>query len=163
MNLIFSADDNWGIGRDNNLLFYAKGDMKRFREMTTGNVVIMGRKTLESLPKSRPLPNRENIVLTTDTGFAVQDAAVCNSVGDLLAHIKAYDSRRLFVIGGEQIYKALLPYCDTAYITRFFAKSEADRFMPDFDALDDWRKSEMSEIFEENGLSYQFITYTRIR
>lgn len=162
MNLIFSADDNWGIGKDNKLLFRAKGDMRRFREMTTGKVVVMGRKTLESLPGSQPLPNRENIVLTTDKSFAPKGAAVCHSTEELLEHVKPYDSGDLYVIGGEQLYKGLLPYCDTAYVTRFFAVAEADRFMPDFDKLNGWSVAEKSGIFEENGLNYQFITYERI-
>lgn len=161
MKLIFSADNNWGIGKDNKLLFRAKGDMRRFRELTTGKVVIMGRKTLESLPKSQPLPDRTNIVLTTDKSFAIKGAEVCHSVDGLLEHVKAYDSGDLYVIGGEQLYKELLPHCDTAYITRVFAEAEADRFMPDFDKLSDWSVSEKSEVFEENGLTYQFYTYVK--
>lgn len=154
-------DDNWGIGRNNKLLFLVKGDMKRFRELTTGNVVIMGRKTLESLPDSKPLPNRVNIVLSTDKDFAPQGAAVCRSIAELLELVKNYDSGSLYVIGGEQIYKELLPHCDTAYITRFFAKAEADCFMPDFEKLDGWSLSEKSDIFEENGLSYQYNIFKR--
>lgn len=163
MKLIFSADNNWGIGKDNKLLFRAKGDMKRFRELTTGKVVIMGRKTLESLPNSQPLPNRTNIVLTTDKKYTIKGAEVCHSIGGLLEYVKAYDSGDLYVIGGEQLYKGLLPYCDTAYITRFFAKAEADRFMPNFDRLSDWSVTEKSGIFEENGLTYQFFIYKRIK
>lgn len=162
MNLIFSADNNWGIGRNNELLFRAKGDMKRFRELTTGKVVIMGRKTLESLPWSRPLPNRVNVVLTTDEGFAAEGVEICCSIDGLLERVKDYNSADLYVIGGAQVYNGLLPYCDTAYITRFFAEAEADRFMPDFDRLDGWSIIEKSELIEENGISYQFLTYKRI-
>lgn len=159
MKLIFSADENWGIGRDNGLLFRAKGDMARFKTMTTGRVVIMGRATLESLPGSKPLKDRVNIVLTSDRSYRAEDALVCGSVEELLIAVKDYPEDDLFVIGGESLYRQLLPYCDTAYITRFLAAAPADRFMPDFDALPEWKLWSRSEEFCEDGLRYRFDVY----
>lgn len=159
LKLIFSADNNWGIGCDNKLLFNVKGDMAFFKKMTTGKVVIMGRKTLESLPGSKPLLNRENIVLTSDESYKVEGASVYHSIADMFNAIKGYDSDDLFVIGGAMLYKELLPYCDTAYITRFYAESKADTFMPDFDELTGWSLAEQSEEHEEDGIRYRFCRY----
>lgn len=159
MKMIFSADLNWGIGCGNELLFRVPGDMARFKEITTGNVVIMGRATLESLPKAKPLPNRTNIILTSNTEYYVEGALVCNSQPALFAILRGYDPDSLFVIGGATVYRALMPYCDTALITRFLAVGEADCFMPDFDALAEWRLAERSEEFCENGLTYRFDKY----
>lgn len=161
MKLIFSADNSWGIGRDNKLLFHTKGDMARFREITAGKVVIMGRATLESLPGSKPLPNRVNIVLTTDTGFSAGGAIICHSLGELFETVQNYPDGDLFVIGGEKLYRGLLDYCDTAYVTRFFADAPADRFMPDFDRLDGWKLVERSKELEEDGIRYRFDTYAQ--
>lgn len=161
MKLIFSADNNWGIGRDNRLLFRARGDMARFKRMTTGKAVIMGRSTLESLPGGKPLPDRMNIVLTSDKNYQVDGALVCGSIDELLNAVRDYDENDLFVIGGESVYRQLLPYCDAAYVTRFLADAPADRFMPDFDALPGWKLSERSEEFTEDGLRYRFDLYVR--
>ncbi|MCL2034159.1 MAG: dihydrofolate reductase [Oscillospiraceae bacterium] len=159
MKMIFSADNNWGIGCGNKLLFHAKGDMAYFKKMTTGKVVIMGRKTLESLPNKRPLPNRVNIVLTSDESYATEGAIICHSLEALFETVKIYDRDDLFVIGGAEVYRLLMPYCDAAYITRFFADAPADRFMSDFDALPDWERVSSSDEMHENGVSYRFDMY----
>lgn len=159
MKLIFSADNNWGIGRDNQLLFRARADLARFKKMTTGKVVIMGRATLESLPKSKPLPERVNIVLTSNVDYTVPGAHVYHSLPQLFEAVKKYSSEDLFVIGGETLYMSLLPYCDTAYVTRFLADAPADRFMPDFDKLQGWELVGRSEEMCEEGLSFRFDEY----
>ncbi len=159
MKLIFSADLNWGIGCNNRLLFHKKADMKFFRDKTTGKVVIMGRKTLETLPNAKPLQNRTNIVLTADERFSCDGAIICHSIEELFEEAKAYATDDLLVIGGELIYKQLLNYCDTAYITRFYKEAEADRFMPDFDELEGWSKTEESEEFFEDDIRFKFFTY----
>lgn len=161
MKMIFSADENWGIGRDNKLLFRVRGDMANFKRMTVGKVVVMGRSTLESLPGGKPLPDRVNIVLSAREDYTADGVTVCRSLGELLDAVSAYPTDDVFVIGGESVYRMLLPYCDTAYVTRFYASAEADRFMPDFDALPGWRLAEASEEMEENGLRYKFLTYAR--
>lgn len=162
MNLIVAVDEAWGIGKSGNLLFHIKHDMKFFRETTTGNVVVMGRKTLDSFPNGAPLKNRTNIVLTKDTDFKRDGVTKCNTIYELLDEIKKYDSEKVFVIGGEQIYKLLLPYCDTAYITKIHAKKDSDAFMVNLDTDTNWEIREKSQTFNENGIDFTFCTYKRI-
>ena len=119
MNLIAAVDRNWAIGRNGKLLVSIPQDMAYFRQMTTGKVVIMGRKTLESFPKKKPLRNRaENIVITRQMDYQAEGATVVHSVEEALNAAARYDTRDVFVIGGGEVYRSLLPYCDTAYITR---------------------------------------------
>jgi dihydrofolate reductase len=160
MNLIFSAGENWELGFKNRLVFRAKADMAHFARHTTGKIIVMGRKTLETLPGGKPLKNRTNYILTTDIGLKVKGATVVHSVDELRTSLKEYRDSDVFVIGGESVYRQLLPYCDTAYVTRFLHTAQADRFMPDFDKLEGWRKTESSGIHEENGLRFRFDTYT---
>ncbi len=162
MKLIFSAGENWELGLKNRLVFRTRKDMAQFARHTTGKTVVMGRKTLESLPDGKPLKGRINIVLTADKSFAVPGATVVHSVDELLEAVKGYSGDDVYVIGGESVYRQLLSYCDTAYVTRFLHKAEADCFMPDFDALDGWRKTESSDVQEENGLTFRFDIYERV-
>ena len=118
MNLIVNADKNWAIGKDNRLLVSIPQDMKFFRETTTGKVVVMGRKTLESFPGGQPLKKRTNIVLTTDPNYQAGEAVIVHSMEELLEELKKYPREDIFVIGGESIYRSLLPWCRTAYVTR---------------------------------------------
>lgn len=159
MKMIFSADKNWGIGCDNKLLFRVKGDMAYFKSKTTGKVVVMGRSTLESLPGAKPLPNRTNIVLSSQKDYAAEGAEVCRSLEELLKSISQYPTDDVFVIGGESVYRMLMPYCDTAYVTRFFAEARADRYMPDFNVLPEWRLTDTTDEMVEDGLRYRFLTY----
>ena len=158
MYAIVAATENWGIGKDNALLFSISADLKRFKELTMGHTVIMGRKTLQSLPGGKGLPGRRNIVLTTQQDFAPENAEVAHSV--MSAVFTANDAES-FVIGGESVYRALLPACDQVYLTRIFADVPADAFFPDLDKDPEWKISEKSEIMEENGVSFQYLTYIR--
>lgn len=160
MKLIANADRNWGIGRDGGLLFSIPEDMKRFRNMTIGNAVVMGRKTLESFPGGKPLPDRENIVLTTNPQYDVMGAKACNSVKELLSYVKTLPCD-VFVIGGGEIYKMLLPLCDRAYITRVDENGAADTFMPPLKG--GWSIASRSEIKEFNGIKYVYEEYKRDR
>lgn len=159
MNLIFSADRAWGIGKSGALLFRVPGDMKYFRRMTTGRVVVMGRKTLETLPGGAPLPERDNVILTRDHAFTCKGAAVCRSLEELFAHLARYADDDIMVIGGEQIYRQLMPYAGRAFVTRWQETAEADSFVPDFDAAPGWRLAAQSEPQEEKGVRYRFCTY----
>lgn len=156
---IFSADNNWGIGKGNNLLFRVPGDMAFFRGATSGKVVVMGRKTLDSLPGGNPLPQRTNIVLTRDRYYAREDVAVCNGLEDLFARLARYADEDIFIIGGEQIFRQLLPYSVRALVTRWHAEADADAFVPNLDAEPGWRLSERSEDVSEKGVAYHFATY----
>lgn len=159
MNLIFSADRNWGIGKENGLLFRVPGDMAFFKQKTLGKTVVMGRATLDSLPGGKPLPGRDNIVLTRDETFAREGVAVCRSLKDLFGLLAVLRDEDVFIIGGEQIYRQLMPYCARAYITRWDAAAEADAFVPDFDTESGWQLAEQSEWVEEKGVRYRFCTY----
>ena len=141
MNLIAAVDRNWAIGRNGKLLVSIPQDMAYFRQMTTGKVVIMGRKTLESFPKKKPLRNRaENIVITRQTDYQAEDATVVHSVEEALNAAARYDTRDVFVIGGGEVYRSLLPYCDTAYITKIDFAYDADTRLPDLDHDPEWEK-----------------------
>lgn len=161
MNLIASADLDWGLGYKNELLYHVRADMVRFRKMTTGNVVVMGRNTFLSLPHQKPLPNRVNIVLSTDRSFAPDGVTIVRGTDELADVLRAYDDGRVFVIGGGGVYRALLPLCDRAYITRFYTKREADTFLPDLDADAGWRLAGRSTLHEQDGLYYTFDLYER--
>lgn len=160
MNMILVADNDWAIGRDGGLLTRLPEDMKRFREMTAGSIVVMGRKTYESFPK-RPLPERENCVLSRGSG-SIEGARVFGSIEEFLKYAETAD-RDIFVIGGGEIYRQLLPYCDRAYITRVYECFGGDTFVPDFDALEDWEVAECSPIIETGGHRIRFINYIRGR
>lgn len=161
MNLIASATLDWGIGFENALLFRVSEDMVQFRKKTTGNVVVMGRNTFLSLPNQKPLPNRENIVLSGDPHFAPEGVRTAHSLDEMFSMLHAYDSARVFVIGGAKVYETLLPYCDRAYITRFHAYKAADRFLPDLDKDPAWHLDARSAVREQNGLTYTFDLYTK--
>ncbi len=161
MNLIVAVDENWAIGCDNKLLVSIPSDMKFFRETTTGHVVVMGRKTLESFPHSRPLPNRTNIVLTNKEDYDGQGATVCHSIEEVLEELKQYDTEDVYVIGGGSIYKALLPYCDTAHVTKVDESYTADTWFPNLDEDPDWEIAADSDEQTYFDLTYHFLLYKR--
>ena len=161
MKLIAAVDSNWGIGRGNKLLVSIPEDMKFFRETTMGNVVVMGRKTLESFPNGKPLKDRINIVLTRDVSYRVDGATVCHSVDELLEEISKYDTNNVYVIGGGSIYELLEPHCDTALITRIEYEYDADTHFPKLDKLG-WELTEESEEQTYFDIIYYFDTYKRL-
>ena len=161
MNIIVAADQNWAIGKDNKLLISIPADMKFFRNETTGNVVIMGRKTLESFPGGQPLKKRTNIVLTRDKNYKVKDAIVVHSIEEVLEELKKYDSEDVYVIGGDSIYSQMLPYCDTAHVTKIDFAYEADSWFPNLDEDPEWKIAEESEEQTYFDLEYTFVKYVR--
>ena len=161
MKLIASADKNWGIGFKNKLLVSIPTDMKFFRQTTTGEVVVMGRKTLESFPNGLPLKNRTNIVLTGNKDYRVKDAVIVHTLEELQEELKRYQSDDIYVIGGERIYRQLLPLCDTAYITRIDHAFQADTFLPNLDELEDWKMTEEGEEQTCFDLEFRFTKYER--
>ena len=161
MNAIAAVDANWAIGNKNRLLTSIPADMKFFREKTMGHVVVMGRKTLESFPNGLPLKNRVNIVLTANRSYKVKDAIIVHTKEELLEELKKYDSIELYVIGGGSIYEMLIPYCDTAYITKIDHVYAADTYFPNLDQMDDWEMTEVSEEQTCFDLEYVFAKYER--
>ncbi len=162
MKLIAAVDKNWAIGNENKLLESIPADMKFFKETTTGHVVIMGRKTLESFPGGRPLKNRTNIVLTKNEEYNKDGVVVVHGIDELKEEIKKYDTDELFVIGGGSIYEALLPLCDTAHITKIDNEYKADTYFPNLDNDGNWAISYQSDMMEHNEIRYMFTTYVRI-
>ncbi len=160
MKLIVAVSENWGIGKDGNLLFNIPKDMKFFRETTTGKVVILGRKNLESFPGKKPLKNRTNIILTRNPDFECEGAVVCSSIDEVLS--LPYDRDEMFVIGGEEIYKQMLDFCDTCYVTKVGKTVPADKFMMNLDELDEWKMTDCSDEIEDNGHIIKFCTYKRV-
>ena len=161
MNLIAAVDKNWAIGLKNRLLVSIPADMKFFRETTTGKVVVMGRKTLESFPNQRPLKNRVNIVLTTDEAYQVKDAVVVHDMEQLREELAKYPSEDIYVIGGESIYRQLLPYCTKAYVTKIDHAYDADTYFPDLDADPEWEMTKISDEQTYFDLEYVFVIYER--
>ena len=161
MKAILAADKNWGIGYNNRLLVSIPSDMKFFRQTTTGKVVVMGRKTLESFPNGMPLKNRTNIVLTGNQNYQVKDAVVVHSEDELLDELKKYDTDDIYVIGGESVYRMMLPYCDTVYVTKIDRAFQADTFFPDMDEMDEWEMTEESEEQTCFDLEFCFTKYER--
>lgn len=161
MNLIAAVDENWAIGKNNQLLVRIPADQKFFREMTTGKVVVMGRKTLESFPNGQPLKNRTNIVLTRNKDYVVKDAVVVHSLDELHEELKKYDSEDVFVIGGEKIYEQLLDECDVAHITKIDFAYDADAYFPNLDENSDWEITGDSEEQTYFDLEYYFYRYEK--
>ena len=162
MNCIVNVAENWGIGLKDQLLVSISADLKRFRQLTTGKVVILGRKTLSTFPGGRPLKNRTNLVLSTNPSFAVEGATVAHSLEELLALCRQYPTEDLCVIGGESIYRLLLPYCHTAQITKTLLSPPADRFFPNLDTLPGWSAEQSSPLQEENGVQFQYVDYVNL-
>ena len=163
MNLIAAVDKNWAIGKNNELLVSIPNDMKMFRQMTTGKVVVMGRKTLESFPNGLPLKNRVNIVLTKNQNYQVKGAIIVHSVEEVLEELKKYDSEDVYVIGGEQIYRQMLPYCDVAHVTKIDFAYEADSYFPNLDEMPEWKVTAESDEQTYFDLEYSFMKYERIK
>lgn len=161
MNIIVAVDKNWAIGCDNKLLVSIPADMKFFRETTTGKVVVMGRKTLESFPNGLPLKNRTNIVLTQTKDYDAHGALVVNSMEELLEELKKYDSDDIYVIGGDSVYRQMLPYCSIAHVTKIDHAYEADAYFPDLDATGAWEIAGDSDEQTYFDLEYRFLLYQR--
>lgn len=160
MNLIVSADENWGIGSKNQLLVRIPDDMHFFREATMGKVVVMGRKTKESLPNGI-LEGRVNLVLTHDKNYQAKDAVVLHSMQELHEKLKQYDTGSVFVIGGESIYRQLLCLCDTAYVTKIDFAYNADTYFPNLDELPEWELVKESEEQTYFDIIYFFRIYKK--
>ena len=161
MKAILHADKNWGIGKNNSLMFKIPADMKFFKETTTSNVVVMGSNTLKSFPNGKPLKDRINIVLYPD-GEDRDDCKIVRSVEELFKEIKKYPPEKVFVIGGQMMYKTLLPYCEEVLVTKVDAEGEADAFFENLDTNPDFKLVYESEPVETNGYFIKFTTYKNL-
>lgn len=163
MKLIVAVDANWGIGCKNELLVRIPSDQRFFREKTTGNVVVMGRKTLESFPGSKPLKDRVNIVMTKENRESLNEEVIAHSVEEVLEEIKKYDEESIYIIGGETVYRQFLPYCNEAYVTKIDHKYEADAYFPNLDEDKEWEMVEEGEEQTYFDITYTFTKYERVK
>lgn len=162
MNCIVNVDQNWGIGKEDRLLFAISADLKRFRALTTGKIVVLGRKTLATFPGGKPLKNRRNIILSRDRDLQIEGAEVYHSVEEVLHALHSVPDDEICIIGGSSIYDAFLPYCTRAQITKTLADGNADRFFPDLDKASGWEADTESEVLEENGMRFRYIDYRNL-
>ncbi len=163
MNMIVAVDRNWGIGYHNKLLVSIPADMKFFRETTTGKIVVMGRRTLESFPNGLPLKNRTNLVLTRNVDYHVKGALVLHTPEEVLEELKQYDSEDVYVIGGASVYRQFLPYCDVVHVTKIDRVYQADAFFPNLDESGEWEITADSDEQTYFDLEYTFLKYERKR
>lgn len=161
MNMIVAVDSNWAIGHKGKLLVSIPEDMQFFRRETTGKVVVMGRKTLESFPNGLPLKNRVNVVITKDKEYNVKDAIICHSIEEALEVLKQYNDEDIYVIGGESVYRQFLPYCSVAHVTKINYSYDADTYFPNLDEMDEWTIEESSDERTYFDLEYEFVKYAK--
>lgn len=161
MQMIVAADQNWAIGNNGGLLVRIPGDMEWFRRQTVGKVVVMGRKTLESLPGGQPLLNRVNLVLSKNPKFQRKNARTVHSMEEAFRELEQYPSEDIFIIGGECVYRQFLPYVDTIHVTKIMRAYEADTCFSDLDADGAWEMAWESEEQTYFDLEYFFRTYVR--
>ena len=159
MEAIVAVYADWGIGADGTQPVVLKADRAHFREKTEGHAVLVGRKTLADFPGGRPLPGRDNLVLTT-RDLEIPGARVVHTPEEALEAAKDYD--RCFVIGGASVYRELFPYIDRVFVTRIELTPRSDSFFPNLDREPCWVCMSRRAVQEENGVRYQFCTYERI-
>lgn len=161
MNMIAAVDNNWAIGRKGRLLVSIPNDHKFFREETEGRVVVFGRRTLQTFPQGMPLGGRTNIMLSRDRNCHVKGAVVVHSIEELLRKLEPYPPEDVYCIGGESVYRQLLPYCDTAHITKIDHVYEADAYFPNLDRDAEWEITADSDELTYFDIQYTFLKYER--
>ncbi len=161
MNLIVAVDNNWAIGNKGELLIRIPNDHKHFREETTGKVVVLGRKTLATFPQGLPLQGRTNIVLSKNKDFTVKGATVVHSIEELLEELKKYREEDIYIIGGESVYRQMLPYCNVAHVTKIDHSYAADTYFPNLDKDEEWEITADSDELTYFDIAYEFLKYER--
>lgn len=156
MNLIVSVDRNWGIGKNNEQLCYVPEDLKHFRQLTLGKTVIFSEKTMQTFPYGKPLSGRRNIIISKRS-LQIPGAEVYHSVEEVLKN----SPDNAFIIGGGEVYKSFLPYCDTAYVTKLRVSFPSDTFFLDLDHSKDWKTIYVSPYYESGGIPFYYETYWR--
>lgn len=161
MNAIVAVDKNWAIGNKGQLLISIPADMKMFRQETTGKVIVLGRKTIETFPNCKPLPNRVNIVMSTRADYKVEGATVVHNVEELLEELQQYNTEDVYIIGGDSVYKQMIDYCDTVHVTKIDREYEADAFFPNLDEMPGWEITAESEEQVYFDTTYVFVKYEK--
>jgi dihydrofolate reductase len=156
LSAIVLVDKKWAIGKQGDQIVRLPSDLKRFKDLTTGHPIIVGRKTLATFPGGKPLKNRQNFLLTRGAG--VEGAISCGDVQSVLDQV----SDDAFVVGGSSVYEQFLPYCDTVYVTKVVLQDDAaDSFFPNLDEDENWAVESESDVYFEDGLRFQYFTYIR--
>lgn len=165
LRAIVAVDRQWGIGFQGDLLFSIPEDQKGvFRAHTIGNTVVLGRKTLDTFPGRKVLPGRTNLVMTRDEQFIVPGAEIIHSLDSFLEYLKVHSEDDIYVIGGEQIYSLLLPFCEEAIVTYVDAQRDADAFFTNLDAAESWRIDDIGPwISSVTGLAFRVLKYQNLR
>lgn len=161
MNAIVAVDSNWAIGNKGQLLISIPADHKMFREETTGKVVVLGRKTMDTFPGGRPLPKRVNIILSGNANYKVEGAIVVHNIPELMEELKKYDSKDVYIIGGDSVYRQMIDYCDTIHVTKIDREYEADAFFPNLDEMEGWHITANSDEQTYFDTTYSFVKYER--
>ncbi|MCR4651552.1 MAG: dihydrofolate reductase [Lachnospiraceae bacterium] len=162
MNAIVAVDANWAIGNKGQLLVSIPADHKMFRQETIGKVVVLGRKTIETFPGGKPLAGRTNIILTGNPDYKAGDAIIVHSIDELLDKLKEYPTEDVYIIGGDSVYRQMLPYVDTVHVTKIDRKYEADAFFSDLDEDPEWEIVAESDEQTYFDTTYSFVKYKRI-
>lgn len=169
MKFIVAVDREWGIGNKGELLARIKADLANFRRLTKDKVVVYGSNTLATFPGGKALPNRINIVLNWETDYHPEGVMVVHSLDELFVELKKYDTDDVFVIGGASVYRQLIPFCDTGYVTKFDKSFEKDVYIPDLDNDRNWRCVSVGErqvsdgkTDTEPGLVFYFTEYRKV-
>jgi dihydrofolate reductase len=159
ISIIVAVSEDMGIGKNNELLWHISEDLKRFKKLTLGNSVIMGKKTWESLP-NRPLKERKNIVLTDISGEQIEGSVTAYSIEDAIS--KCEKEKEIFIMGGGSVYRQFMPVADRLYISHVHRKTPADVYFPEIDP-EVWNVIEKEEfpISENNAIPYTYTIYTR--
>ncbi len=162
MKFIAAVDKNWAIGNKGRLLVRISEDQKNFRNETMGHVVVLGRKTLEEFPGGRPLKGRKNIILSGNPEYTVDGAVVVHSLDELFVELRKYDSDDIYVIGGQTVYDALIPYCDTGIITKINEEFDADAYIPNLDKIPGWGVADSRPGDDLSQYDFTFVTYKKM-
>lgn len=160
IELIVNVSDDWGIGIGNELFVSIRADLKHFREYTIGKTVILGRKTLQTFPGGKPLNGRRNLILSNDNTLEISGAEVVHGIDELFSSISPNEN--CIVVGGESIYRLLLPYCSRAIVTKTSINLLADRFFPNLDELENWQVESNGDTMEENDIRFRYVSYINI-
>lgn len=160
-SIIAALGKGRAIGKDNRLLWHIPEDLKRFKALTLGHPVIMGRKTFDSIVAQlgKPLPGRTNIIVTRDTAWAHEGAKVAHTIEEALMKAREIDHEEVFVIGGAQIYAQALPFADQLYLTLVESEADGDTFFPEYEDL--FTKKVFKEAHEDEPIPYRFVTLER--
>lgn len=160
MNAIVNVNPHWGIGKDGKLLVMVPADLRRFRDLTVNKTIVYGRKTLATFPEGKPLPDRENIILSKNKEFTVEGAIVCHDIDELKSLLRDRYSENIFIAGGESVYKQLVPYCEKAYVTFSYTELKADKFFPNLNHKENWVVTSIEPTQIEGRVPCRFTEYT---